>query len=272
MKKTIIGLTLIFFLIPTAGRAVAPTTTAAAAVVMDAATGEVLYSHNAESVRSAASITKLMTAMIFIEQKPRWGMRVRMQKSDEVGGGRLRFPVGTVITARDAFYAALVGSANNSATMLRRISGLSWDRFLHEMNVRAATIGMTSTHFVDTSGISPDNTTTALDIARLARYAFDNPTIRRAAVTSRYPIGKRTITNTNRLLTTDPDIYITGGKTGYLDEAGYNLVIQAKNSDGRQVIVALLGAPTRTVSFDETKSLAHWAFEYGRKQIAATLP
>lgn len=262
----------VLFFVPTTSRAAVPVTTAVAAVVMDAATGEILYSHNAESIRPAASLTKLMTSIIFIEQKPQWGMRVKMLKSDEVGGGRLRFPVGTIITARDAFYAALVGSANNSATMLRRISGMSSEHFIREMNIRAATLGMTSTIFADPSGMSPENMTTARDVARLARYAFDNQTIRRAAVTSKYPILKRTIINTNRLLTTDPDIYITGGKTGYLDEAGYNLVIQAKNSDGRQVIVALLGAPTRTASFDETKALAHWAFDYGRKQIAATLP
>lgn len=255
MKKFTIIFLIVGFFSPSISNA-QTTTNAAAAVVMDAETGEVLYARNADAVRPAASLTKLMTAIIFIEHKPRWGMKVKMLKSDEVGGGRLRFPIGTTITARDAFYAALVGSANNSATALARVSGLSREKFIEEMNIRAATLGLNGTHFVDPSGINEENLTTALDITRLARYAFANPDIRTATVTGKYPILKRIITNTNRLLTNDATIQLTGGKTGYLNEALYNLVIRARQSNGREVIVTVLGAPTRTASFEEAKKLA----------------
>lgn len=240
--------------------------TASSALVVDAETGEMLFSHEPGIPHPAASLTKLMSAIIFLEQKPNWGKRVAMSADDEVGGGRLQLKPGSIVTTRDLFYSSLVGSANNAATALMRISGLAKDAFIREMNIRAATLAMSRTRFVDPSGIDSRNTTTAEDIAKLARYAFQNLTIKRATTTGEYrfsvisPRIAKKIKNTNRLLVVDPDIYITGGKTGYLDESKYNLVIRARDANRHQVIVVTLGSEKRDASFNEAKALAHWTF------------
>ena len=240
--------------------------TARSAIVIDAATGETLFSHRAAEPHPAASLSKLMTAVTFLEQKPLWTRRVSLKEEDEVGGGRLRLSVGSLLTIRDLFYSALVGSANNAAMALARNSGLTRDVYIREMNIRAATLGMTRTRFFEPTGMDPRNTTTADDMARLARYAFQNYTIRRATTTGEYrftatsPRVAKIIKNTNRLLVVDPDIYITGGKTGYLDESKYNLAIRARDEKRSEVVVVVFGAPTRDASFDEAKALAKWAW------------
>ncbi len=243
------------------------TLTTRSAIVIDAATGEELFSQRADDPHVAASLTKLMTAVIALEQKPSWNRTVTLAAADEVGGGRLRLPEGARFTWRDAFASTLVGSANNAAMLLMRVSGLSEAAFLREMNIRAATLGMTQTRYVDPSGMDVRNMTSARDVAALARYAFANDNIRRYTTTFTYRFTayapgaeRKDVKNTNRLLVVDPDIYITGGKTGYLDESRYNLAIRARQN-GREVIVVTLGAETREGSFDETKALAHWAFK-----------
>ncbi len=272
-------------LLPTASFAAGPTLidpnakfpretlTSDAAIVLDAATGETLFEHRVDDPRVVASLTKLMTSIVALEQAPKMTRTVKIAAEDEVGGGRLHVPAGTSLTTKDLFYSALVGSANNAAEALLRTSGLSRPMFLDQMNVRAATLGMNKTRFTDPSGMDVNNVSTARDLAKLARYAYANPTLSRMTATFNYKFtaylpGRqagtpkalaKSIKNTNRLLVVDPDIYITGGKTGYLDEAQYNLAIRAKDA-GRQVIVVTLGADTRAASFDETKALAHWAF------------
>lgn len=243
------------------------TLTVKSAIVIDAATGEALFEHRADDPRVAASLTKLMTAVIALEQKPVWSRTVTLAAADEVGGGRLRLNAGARFTWRDAFASTLIGSTNNTAMLLMRASGLTRDRFLREMNVRAATLGMKDTVFHDPSGMDVRNVSTARDLARLARYAFANSNIRRYSTTGKYAFTAyapastaKEVKNTNRLLVVDPDIYITGGKTGYLEESMYNLAIRARQS-GREVVVVTLGADSREKSFDETKALAHWAFK-----------
>lgn len=243
------------------------TLTVKSAIVIDAATGEALFEHRADDPRVIASLTKLMTAVIALEQKPVWSRAVTLASADEVGGGRLRLNAGARFTWRDAFASTMIASTNNTAMLLMRTSGLTPQVFLREMNIRAATLGMKDTVFHDPSGMDARNVSSARDLARLARYAFANPNIRRYTTTGKYTFTAyaptsvaKEVKNTNRLLVVDPDIYITGGKTGYLEESMYNLAVRAR-LNGREVIVVTLGADSRAKSFDETKSLAHWAFQ-----------
>lgn len=237
--------------------------TARAYIVLDEQTGAVLAAHNADLPHPAASLTKIMSAVIFLERHKPWAQRVKMLKADEVGGGRLRLKIGSVLTVRDLFYAALVGSANNSTNTLVRVSGLSRKLFIHEMNVRAAVLGMRYTTFRDASGMDPGNTITARDMALLARYAFRNPDIGKAVGTAQYefkPVAqkqKKTITNTNLILGQPAGgVMITGGKTGYLDEADYNLVVRARDAIGREYIIVVLGAESRLAAADDARALA----------------
>ncbi|MDD4995514.1 MAG: hypothetical protein PHW53_03575 [Patescibacteria group bacterium] len=245
------------------------TLTANSVVVIDKASGEVLFSHNYNLEWPAASLTKLMTGVIFLEQNPDFLTRASIIATDEVGGGRLVVPSGSLMLIKDIFYSAIAGSANNCAMAMMRLSGMDSRRFVDIMNLRARVIGMKNTKYYEPSGMDPRNTTTAEDLALLSKYAFSNSQIRHAATTFWYkfnvisPALAKSIKNTNDLLIYDPDLYITGGKTGYLEESQYNLVIQTKHmrETRPELIVVVLGADTRKASFNEAKALALWMWD-----------
>lgn len=244
----------------------------ARAIVIDVASGAVLYEYQADKAWPAASLTKLMGALVFLDQKPKLGATVKMTKADEVGGGRLRVASGATMTVRDLVYSSITASANNAATALARISGLGVKGFVNAMNTKATVLGLEKTTFVDPSGIDPRNVTTAREMAKIAMTAFNIETIRRPASTVTYRfvvrnIGERkTLTNTNDLLFHKDydDLYVTGGKTGFLYESRYNLTVRMKpmgaKGTERLLMIVVFGSPTRDGSFKSTKSLANWAW------------
>ena len=240
--------------------------TSNSAIVVDRASKKVLFSHNHDLPWTAASLTKIMTGVVFIEQSPVWSKNAKILSEDEVGGGRLRVSPGSLMTVKDIFFSAITGSANNCAVALMRLSGLTNDQFLKVMNFRAWVLGMKNTVFYEPSGMDPRNQTTVDDMAILADYAFGNGWMKKAATTFWYkfnvisPELAKSVKNTNDLLIYDPDLYITGGKTGYLEESQYNLVITTKHmrESRPELIVIVLGADTRQKSFNEAKSLALW--------------
>lgn len=240
------------------------------ALIVDAASGQRLYAYLPTKKWPAASTTKLLSTLVAVERKPSWNKAVAMSKKDEVGGGHLRVDVGSRLTVRDLLYSSIVGSANNAAMALARSTGLTSKQFVKAMNDKAASIGMASSTYTDPAGIDPSNLTTASDLAKLAQYAFSNESIRRAASTASYrfrilnrPVTKQ-IVNTNRLLTKDEDIWVLGGKTGFLYESRYNLVVKLTTPPGSvrkpSLLVVVLGSPAKESSFDTAKSLAKWAW------------
>jgi D-alanyl-D-alanine endopeptidase (penicillin-binding protein 7) len=237
------------------------------AIVIDYKSGKVLYSKNPDAPRTAASLTKVMTSVIWYEQKPLLKKQVAILDEDEVGGGRLRVATGTVMTANDLLHCALVGSANNAAMALMRTSGLGAKTFIDQMNVRAVTLGMPATKFYDAAGMDARNTTSARDMAKLVAYAFENRLLQKAAQTGEYkfttqsPRLTKNIKNTNQLLLDENGLWIVAGKTGYLDEAKYNLAIRVKDpAKKRELVVVTLGAESKKQSFDETEKLTKWAW------------
>lgn len=242
----------------------------AAAIVLDAATGKELYSYQPDAVRSAASLTKLMSSLVVLDTKPRWDRIVALTSADEVGGGRLRVTSGATMSIRDLWYSSIVASANNTVMTLARTSGLSSAKFATAMNKKAKDLGMTQSSFTEPSGMDPKNKVTARDMAILAQAAFNQADIRRAATTASYAFNIRnqkvakTLTNTNTLLTEDPDVWVTGGKTGFLYESQYNLAVRMRASSNPKdpaVLVIILGSPTKTGSFVSAKALAQWAWK-----------
>lgn len=246
-----------------------------AAIVMVPRTHEVLYAYEANKRHPAASLTKLVNALVFVKGISSWNTIIPLKKEDEVGGGRLRVATGARMSIRDLFYSSITASANNAATAMMRLSGKKKTTFLKEMNQAVHRTGAKSSTFVDASGMDPRNQTTANDMALIADAAFREPNIRRAATTMKYAFvirntgEKKTITNTNTLLTHDPDVWVVGGKTGYLEESKYNLVVQLRPMlpDGssipsKEVIVVVLGAPTKEGQFTAAKRLAQWAWQH----------
>lgn len=244
----------------------------AAAVVMDSASHKILYAYRPDAPRSAASLTKLMGALVFLDRRPAWNAVVAITKADEVGGGRLRVAYGSTLTALDLLYSSITASANNAATAMARVSGLGMKGFVRAMNTKTASMGLKGTTFVDASGMDPDNITTAHDVALIALKAYNADPIRRSATTVQYGFRIRNtgqskvIKNTNDLLVAKEydDLYVTGGKTGFLYESMYNLAVRLRPTSDRtaerQLMVVVLGAPTRTSSFKSANSLAQWAW------------
>lgn len=246
----------------------------ASAIVMVPGTHQVLYSFKPDHARVPASLTKLANALAIVNVNPDWSRLVSIRQSDEVGGGRLRVNSSMKMTMLDLFYSSVTASANNAATALARLSGLSKSRFISRMNLMAKRAGAKHSRFNDASGMDPRSTTTARDMALIAEAAFRQPLIRRAAGTSRYQFAIRpngiikTLTNTNQLLTHDSDVWVIGGKTGYLEESAYNLVVQMRpiGVDGepdnrKELVVVIMGAPSKEGSFNAAKRLAQWAWE-----------
>ncbi|MSR84837.1 D-alanyl-D-alanine carboxypeptidase [Candidatus Uhrbacteria bacterium] len=245
----------------------------ASAMVMIPGTHQVLYSFKPDHARVAASLTKLVGALTLVKLNPAWERVVALSRADEVGGGRLRVSVGTRIKLIDLLYSSITASANNAAMALARTSKVGTRSFLLKMNQVAKDLGANHSHFLDASGMSVRNMTTARDMALIAEQAFRDPIIHAAASTAEYqfPIQNtkqlKIIKTTNPLLVNDAEIWVRGGKTGYLEESKYNFLVelQPMQADGtgdhnKDLIIVVMGAPTKQGSFDAAKRLADWAW------------
>jgi hypothetical protein len=219
--------------------------TARSAIVIDDKTGDVLFAKNGDIKQSIASITKIITALVFLDKNPGWKKIIEIKEEDNVGGASLNVDAGDSLTIRDLFFATLVGSKNNAAMALARSTGLSAEDFVKAMNEKAADIGTDNTTFVEPTGLDCRNVSTAEDLAKIMRQAFRSLTMLQATTVKSYAVKilnknkKVTVANTNKLLATD--LYITGGKTGHTDEAGYCLGTKAR-VNGRDVLAVVLGA------------------------------
>ncbi len=240
-------------------------------LVMDENTGKVLYEKNAKASRSIASITKLMTALVFIDYNPGWDQEIKISESDYRDGGIVYLINGEVISVNDVFFTALVASSNEATVALARSTGLSLDDFVAKMNAKAKHFGMNDTSFADVTGLSNNNKSTAVDIAILSRLAFANKSIEKATATETYTVTiinngvSRVIKSTDRILNQEfglgDHIYkVQNGKTGYLESAGYCFASQVMDNNNRQVLVVVLGSSTINSRFTDTKSLAYWVF------------
>ena len=236
------------------------------AIVLDAASRQVLLERRADEVKPIASLTKLMTAEVAVGQAPSWDGITYIKNSDEVGGARLRLQNGIPLTYRDVFYSMMVGSANNAANAIARLTGLAREDFVAQMNARARAAGLSRTRFTDPTGIDPANVSTAREAAALLIGALDQYEIRKAASTGFYDIqlaeGKHVLKNTNQILTNDRNgLTVLGGKTGYLNDVGWNLAVKMEDARKRPLVVVVIGAGTNTKSFNDAIRLARWTWQ-----------
>jgi D-alanyl-D-alanine endopeptidase (penicillin-binding protein 7) len=238
--------------------------TASASAVLDKDSGAILWQHNADEVRSLASITKLMTALVFLENNPGWQQVMTMEKRDEVNGGVARLERGEQVKVRDLFYTALIASDNNAAHALVRSTGLSTNKFIDLMNTKAEDLNLGHTHFVDVTGLSDHNKSTALEILSLAKTALSQEDIQ--AVTSKNVYNFQAVSgkqhrifSTNKLL--DSYLDVVAGKTGFITAAGYCLVSEIKSTSGQNIIGVVLGSATHDDRFQDLKILSSWILD-----------
>lgn len=223
---------------------------ARSAVMFDPVTNELLYQKNAAASVPIASLTKLMTAMVFLDQEPDMGRSVEVTRADLSGAGHTQLRRGEIVALGDLLHMSLMCSDNVATRVIARESGISPDDFLSQMNKRAAELELTDTRFVEFTGLDERNVSTATDVAKLLRAAADHETIRSISTTRKYEFrtARRAhfIGNTNRLLYSR--YQILGGKTGFINEAGYCLATWVR-AEGRDMIAVVLGAPTNATRF-----------------------
>ncbi len=220
---------------------------AAAAVVLNAYTGEVLWAQNADKRLPMASTTKIMTALLLCESGELSRSIVITPEMVRVEGSSMGLLAGDSVTLHDLLYGMMLASGNDAANTVAMVLGGSIEGFADMMNKRASELGLENTHFVTPSGLDDEqHYTTARDLGCLAAAALKNSDFAAAAkaktATLCYgnPPYKRTLTNHNRLLKTYDDII--GVKTGFTKRSGRCLVSAAER-DGRRVIAVTLNDP-----------------------------
>lgn len=242
----------------------------ASVLVVDQVTGETLYAKNPQKPAPIASITKLMTAIVTLDAGLPLNEEITIgpEDVDRIKGTSSRLALGSTLTREELLHLALIASENRAAAALSRAYPGGRPAFIEAMNRKARELGMTHTRFVDGTGLSSENQSTAADLVKLVDAAYRYPLIRRISTTGSYDlviptrnqVRHLTFNNTN-LLTRRDDWEIGVSKTGYINEAGHCLVMQAKIA-GQRVIIVLLDSWGKLSRIGDANRIRKW-LEYG---------
>ncbi|SPR96281.1 D-alanyl-D-alanine endopeptidase [Cupriavidus taiwanensis] len=232
------------------------------ALVMDQNSNEVLFQKNAGAVLPIASITKLMTALVVMDSRLPMDEVLTITEEDrdteKHSSSRLRF--GTQLTRQELLLLALMSSENRAASALGRHYPGGLPAFVQAMNRKARELGMNDSHFVDSSGLSSSNVSSATDLVRMVNAAYRNPTIREYSTQTEHEVNvlgrTQHYVSTNRL--------VRGGnweiglqKTGFISEAGQCLVMQAR-VHGRNVVMVFLDSAGKLSRFADANRVKDW--------------
>lgn len=232
------------------------------ALVVDQETHEVLLRKNENAVLPIASLTKLMTGLVVVDAKLPMDEMITITEADvdTLKGSRSRLAVGTTLSRGELMHLALMSSENRAAHALGRTFPGGLSTFVTLMNAKAGELGMNDTRYVEPTGLSSDNRSSAKDLATLAAAAYDRPLLRDLSTSPSYQVdvGRRTVqfNNSNRLVH-NPEWTIGLQKTGYIAEAGRCLVMQA-NVAGRQVIMVFLDAAGKAARIGDAERVRRW--------------
>jgi len=232
------------------------------ALVIDQDTQEVLLSKNDSAVLPIASITKLMTGLLVSEAKLPMDETITITQDDvdteKFTGSRLR--VGATLTRGELMHLALMSSENRAANALGRTYPGGLQAFVSLMNAKARMLGMNDTRYVEPTGLSSKNQSSAQDLATLVKAAYDDPLLRELSTSPEHQVavGNRTLQyrTTNRLVK-NPDWDIGLQKTGYISEAGQCLVMQAKIA-GRKLIMVFLDSAGKLSRIGDAERVRRW--------------
>ena len=233
------------------------------AILLDTNTDSVLYEKNAQDPAPIASLTKLMTALVFLEQNPDLRRTSEVTRADLHGAGHTQLRPNEVVPLYDLLHMSLMCSDNAATRVLVRSSGLELPQFIDRMNRKARELRLEHTQFVEVTGLDERNVSTAADVAQLLRVAADNALIRNITTTTSYQFAasrstrrglvRHHIANTNRLLRSSR-FEVNCGKTGFIVEAGYCFATWVR-TEGRELIAVVLGAPTNATRFADAVRL-----------------
>jgi len=235
----------------------------ASALVLDGE-GNLIYGKDVHTERPIASITKLMTAMVVLDAGLELEEPITITRADrdtiKLTGSRLEY--GATLSRGELIVLALMSSENRAASALGRTYPGGMAAFVEQMNRKARSLGMLHTRFADPAGLRPDNVSTAADLAKMLAAAQEYPLITHSTTTTRAQVrpyasrGPLVYGNTNRLLK-NSSWSIALSKTGYIDEAGRCLVMQA-NIEGEELSIVLLNSFGKLTPFGDSNRLRKW--------------
>ncbi len=232
------------------------------ALVIDQNTNEVLFSKNDKAVLPIASLTKLMTGLVISSSHLPMDELIEITQDDidTEKGSSSRLMVGTVLSRGELLHLALMSSENRAAHALGRSFPGGPAVFVQLMNAKARSLGMLNTVYVEPTGLSSRNQSSAHDLAKLVDVAYDDPLMRELSTSPGYQVavGKRTLqyNNTNRLVK-NPTWDIGLQKTGYISEAGRCLVMQTKVA-GRNLIMIFLDSAGKLSRLGDAERVRSW--------------
>jgi len=234
----------------------------ASVMVLDADTGEVVIDKNADAVVPIASITKLMTAMVVLDRGLALDERVVLSRDDVDArkGTRSRLRNGAVLTRDELLLLALMSSENKAAAALARTFPGGLPAFVEAMNAKAQVLGMTDSHFVDSTGLSPNNVSSARDLVKLVNAAHDYPLIREYSTRSRATVkvyGRPMAYGNTNGLVRNSRWNIGLSKTGYISEAGRCLVMRVQMAS-KDLVVVLLDSWGKNSRVGDAQRIRHW--------------
>ena len=241
-----------------------PDVRSAKAIVVNQKTGEVIYEKSAGSISSIASLTKLMTAMVILDSGVNLDQEIKITKADidRIKRTGSRIPIGSKLTRYELLEFALMASDNRAASALSRSYPTGRQGLVDAMNVKAKKLGMFSTNFRDPTGLHKGNTSTAIDLVKMAQAAYQYPLIRKMTTEPQGEInyGKRNykigFVNTNRLVR--KGIWDIGlSKTGFIRESGRCLIMQAIVNN-EPVIMVFLNSYGKLTRFADAKRVKKW--------------
>ena len=237
-----------------------------AALVIDQDTKEVLLSKNDHAVLPIASLTKLMTGFILSEAKLDMNEPITITQDDvdTEKGSSSRLRVGVTLPRGELLHLALMSSENRAAHALGRTFPGGLEHFVSLMNAKAQSLGMSSTHYIEPTGLSSHNQSSARDLALLVNAAYEDPTLRTLTTSPSYQVevGNRTLQyNTTNRLVKSPAWEIGVQKTGYISEAGQCLVMQAKVA-GRKLIMVFLDSTGKLSRIADAERVKRWVETY----------
>lgn len=234
----------------------------ASVIVLDAGTGEVVIDKNADAVVPIASITKLMTAMVILDRGLELDQRIVLSRDDMDAkkGTKSRLRNGSVLTRDELLLLALMSSENKAAAALGRTYPDGYGAFVAAMNDKAEALGMTDSRFVDATGLSPRNVSSARDLAKLVNAAHEYPLIRDYSTRSRHTVkvyGRpMAFGNTNGLVRS-AHWNIGLSKTGYISEAGRCLVMRVQMAS-KDLVVVLLDSWGKNSRVGDANRIRKW--------------
>jgi len=240
---------------------VVPDVRAAAAIIFDPATGQVLYEENSQDKRSIASITKVMTALVYLEDNPDLTQEVTIERSDVFAASTTYLKAKDLVTAGELLHLLLIPSDNAAARALARTSHGGTASFIERMNEKAIELGLQNTSFADPSGLNANNVSSAFDLSHLITFAASDERIASIMRTPTYTVttNRRQIPihSTNHILLAG-DVDVMGAKTGFITKSGYCLASLLRLPQGNPIAVVVLGARSNNGRFWETRHLMTW--------------